>query len=108
MCLACQHFDFNSADCDHQLIFANNGKGIHLSVQETSVGQERVTNPKERLRGTIEGLGTRFVKVSARQHARTARTSSNTLNDSFGKQHQWLSINILSSNSQVFLQLSDA
>ena len=76
MCLACQHFDFNSADCGHQLIFANNGKGIHLSVQETSVGQERVTNPKERLRGTIEGLGTRFVKVSARQHARTARTRS--------------------------------
>ena len=76
MCLACQHFDFNSADCDHQLIFANNGKGIHLSVQETSVGQERVTNPKERLRGMIEGLGTRFVKVSARQHARTARTRS--------------------------------
>ena len=69
MCLACQHFDFNSTDCDHQLIFANNGKGIHLSVQETSVGQERVTNPKERLRGTIEGLGTRFVKVSARQQA---------------------------------------
>ena len=107
MCLACQHFDFNSTDCDHQLIFANNGKGIHLSVQETSVGQERVTNPKERLRGTIEGLGTRFVKVSARQQA-TRSNSSNTLNVSFGKQHQWLSINILSSNSQVFLQLSDA
>ena len=33
MCLARQHFDFNSADCDHQLIFANNGKGIYLSVQ---------------------------------------------------------------------------
>ena len=46
MCLACQHFDFNSADCDHQLIFANNEKGIYLSVQETFVGQERVTNPK--------------------------------------------------------------
>ena len=80
MCLACQHFDFNSADCDHQLIFANNGKGIHLSVQETSVGQERVTNPKERLRGTIEGLGTRFVKVSARQHARTRSTSTSVNN----------------------------
>ena len=52
MCLACQHFDFNSADwisdnlyTDHQLIFANNGKGIYLSLQQTFVGQERVTNP---------------------------------------------------------------
>ena len=30
--------------CDLQLIFANNGKGIYLSVQQTLVGQERVTN----------------------------------------------------------------
>ena len=74
----------DSADCDRLLIFANNGKGIHLSVQETSFGQERVTNPKERLRGTIEGLGTRFVKVSARQHARTRSTSTsvNSINGS--------------------------
>ena len=50
MCLACHHFDFNSADCDHQLIFANNRKGIYLSVQETFVGQERVTNSDEPLR----------------------------------------------------------
>ena len=85
MSLACQHFDFNSADCDHQLIFANNGKGIHLSVQETSVGQERVTNPKERLRGMIEGLGTSFVKVSARQHARTARTRSTSSSETQGQ-----------------------
>ena len=40
MCLACQHFDFNSADwisdksaCDLQMIFSNNGKGIYLWVQ---------------------------------------------------------------------------
>ena len=43
------------------------------------MGQERVTNPKERLRGTIEGLGTRFVKVSARQHKRQQATRSHTL-----------------------------
>ena len=28
-----------------QLIFANNGKGIYLSVQQTLVGRERVTDP---------------------------------------------------------------
>ena len=31
--------------CDLQPIFANNGKGIYLSVQQTFVLQERVTNP---------------------------------------------------------------
>ena len=31
--------------CDLQLIFAHNGKGIYLSVQQTFVRQERVTNP---------------------------------------------------------------
>ena len=53
MRLACQHFDFNSADwisdnlhmIDPQSIFANNGRGIYLSVQQTFVWQERVTNP---------------------------------------------------------------
>ena len=80
MCLACQHFDFSSADCDYLLIFANNGKGIYLSVQETFVGQERVTNLKESLRGRIEGMGTRFLKVSARQHARTRSTSTSANN----------------------------
>ena len=41
MCLACQHFDFNSADwisdnlhvISSRYYFANNGKGIYLSVQ---------------------------------------------------------------------------
>ena len=32
MCLACQHFDFNR-------------EGIYLSVQQTFMGQEHVTNP---------------------------------------------------------------
>ena len=31
--------------CMWSPIFANNGKGIYLSVQQTFVGQERVTNP---------------------------------------------------------------
>ena len=30
---------------DPQPIFANNGKGIYLLVQQTFMGQERVTNP---------------------------------------------------------------
>ena len=34
-------------------MFANNGKGIYFPVQQTSVGQERVTNPKELLRGRL-------------------------------------------------------
>ena len=67
----------------------------------------------------VRGAGTRDepLRTSAWEDRRTgdevsedfgATTSSNTLNFNFGKQHQWLSINILSSNSQVFLQLSDA
>ena len=67
----------------------------------------------------VRGAGTRDepLRTSAWEDGRTgdevsegfgATTSLNTLNFNFGKQHQWLSINILSSNSQVFLQLSDA
>ena len=45
MCLACQHFDFNSADLISDNLHANNRKGIYLAVQQTFVGQEGVTNP---------------------------------------------------------------
>ena len=44
MCLACQHLDLNSAagisdnlHFDLEVIFANNGEGIYLSVQQTFV-----------------------------------------------------------------------
>ena len=100
MCLACQHFDFSSADCDYLLIFANK--------RNLSFGS-----------GDVRGAGTRDepIRKSAWEDRRNgdevsegfgATTRSNTLNVNFGKQHQWLSINILSSNSQVFLQLSYA
>ena len=40
-----RRLDLRQSACDLQLIFANNGKGICLSVQQTFVGQERVTGP---------------------------------------------------------------
>jgi len=65
-CLACQQFDFNNADCDHQLIFANNGKGIYLSVQHNlgSADVRRAGTRDEPLRASaweaINSIETRF------------------------------------------------
>ena len=68
------------------------GAGTRDEPQRTSAWDDRRTGDE-----VCEGFG-----------ATTRSNSSHTLNVNFGKHHQWLSINILSSNSQVFLQLSDA
>ena len=40
-----RRLDLLQSACDLQLIFANKGEGSYLSLQQTLVGQERVTNP---------------------------------------------------------------
>ena len=62
MCLACQHFDFNSDWFSDDLHMSSTWylrtivNEFKHSIQQTLVGQERVTNPWERLRGRL-GLG---------------------------------------------------
>ena len=56
VCLACQHFDFNSADwfsdnldVSSSWYLRTTGKELNHSFQQTLVGQEHVTNPYDRL-----------------------------------------------------------
>ena len=48
MCLACQHFDFNSADWISDNLHVISSRYLRTmgnGIQQTFVGQERVTNP---------------------------------------------------------------
>ena len=60
MCLACQHFDFNSDWFSDDLHMSSTWylrtivNEFKHSIQQTLVGQERVTNPWERLRGRLQ------------------------------------------------------
>ena len=60
MCLACQHFDFNSAywfsdnlPVSSSWYLRTMGKEFNHSFQQTLVGQEHVTNPYDRLHGRL-------------------------------------------------------
>ena len=54
MCLACQHFDFNSADWISDNLHVISSRYLRTMGKEfIFVGQERVTNPSERLRGRL-------------------------------------------------------